>query len=45
MKRIESRLNAASAEFRANAEHNRRLAAELKEKQRAARCDRPPRDL
>lgn len=45
MKRIESRLNTASAEFRANAAHNRRLAAELKEKQRAARHERPARDL
>lgn len=45
MRRIASRLNTASAEFRANAEHHRRLAAELKDKQRAARFARPQRDL
>ncbi len=45
MRRIESRLNTASAEFRANAEHNQRLAAEFREKQRAVREDRPQRDI
>jgi 3-methylcrotonyl-CoA carboxylase beta subunit len=45
MKRIESKLNTASAAFLANAAHNRRLAEEFKEKQRAARYDRPQRDV
>ena len=45
MKRINSAINTNSAEFQANAEHNRRLAAEFREKQRAARHDRPQRDI
>ncbi|MGH8516727.1 MAG: carboxyl transferase domain-containing protein, partial [Panacagrimonas sp.] len=45
MKRIESRLNTASAEFQANAAHNRRLASEFRERQRMARDDRPQRDI
>jgi ribosomal protein L40E len=45
MKRIESRLNTASAEFQANAAHNGRLAAAFREKQRAVREDRPQRDI
>ena len=45
MKRIESRLNTASADFLANAAHNHALAAAFKEKQRAAREDRPQRDI
>ncbi len=45
MKRIESQLNTASTEFRANAEHNRRVAEDFREKQRAARHDRPQRDI
>ena len=45
MKRIESKLNTASAEFQANARHNRGLAEQFKEKQRAARHDRPARDI
>ncbi|HEY3700006.1 MAG TPA: carboxyl transferase domain-containing protein, partial [Spongiibacteraceae bacterium] len=45
MKRIESQLNTNSAEFQANAEHNRKLAAEFKEKQQKARSARPQRDL
>ncbi|AXQ28692.1 methylcrotonoyl-CoA carboxylase [Solimonas sp. K1W22B-7] len=45
MKRIESKLNTASAEFQANAAHNRKLAGEFKEKQRAVRHDRPQRDI
>jgi len=45
MKRIESRLNTRSAEFQANAAHNRKLAEELREKQRVARFERPERDL
>jgi 3-methylcrotonyl-CoA carboxylase beta subunit len=45
MKRIESQLNTSSAEFQANAEHNRRLAEEFKEKQDKVRFDRPQRDI
>ncbi len=45
MKRINSAINTNSADFQANAEHNRRLAAEFREKQRAARHDRPQRDI
>jgi len=45
MNRIESRLNTQSAEFQANAEHNRRLAAEFREKQERARHARPQRDV
>ena len=45
MKRIESNLNTGSADFQANAEHNRRLAAEFKEKQRKVRFERPQRDI
>ncbi|MGH8529301.1 MAG: methylcrotonoyl-CoA carboxylase, partial [Nevskiales bacterium] len=45
MKRIESKLNPASAEFQANAAHNRRLAEEFREKQRKVRFDRPERDV
>jgi 3-methylcrotonyl-CoA carboxylase beta subunit len=45
MKRIESRLNTASAEFQANAEHNRRLAAEFRDKQENVRHARPQRDI
>jgi 3-methylcrotonyl-CoA carboxylase beta subunit len=45
MKRIESRLNTTSAEFLANADHNRRLAEVFREKQQRARHDRPQRDI
>ena len=45
MKRIESKLNARSAEFQANAAHNRQLAEALREQQRRARFERPARDL
>jgi 3-methylcrotonyl-CoA carboxylase beta subunit len=45
MKRIESSLNRASTDFQANADHNRRLVEEFKEKQRAVREDRPERDV
>lgn len=40
MKRIVSTLNTRSEEFRANYEHNRELARQFKEQQRAARQDR-----
>src|SRR3954471_20603198 len=45
MRRIESRLDTRSDEFRLNAAHNRGLAATLRERQHAARRDRPARDL
>ncbi len=45
MKRIESKLNTASADFRANAAYNRNLADEFREKQRKTRHDRPQRDI
>ena len=45
MRRIESRINPASAEFQANAAHHRALAAAFRERQRAARDDRPARDI
>jgi len=38
VKRIESKLNTASADFQANAEHNRRLAEAFKEKQDKVRA-------
>jgi 3-methylcrotonyl-CoA carboxylase beta subunit len=45
MKRIESRLNTASAEFLANAAHNRRLVEVFRENQQRARYERPQRDI
>src|ERR1700736_48881 len=45
MKRIKSQLNAFSGEFLANAEYNRRLAVEFRERQQRARHDRPQRDI
>jgi 3-methylcrotonyl-CoA carboxylase beta subunit len=45
VKRIESNLNTNSADFQANAEHNRCIAAEFKEKQRKVRYERPQRDI
>lgn len=45
MRRIESRIDVGSEEFRINRAHNRRLADTLKERQRAARRKRPARDL
>ncbi|MBA4286747.1 MAG: methylcrotonoyl-CoA carboxylase [Xanthomonadaceae bacterium] len=45
MKRIESRLNPASAAFQANAAHNRALVAAFHEQQRLAREQRPQRDI
>ncbi len=45
MRRIVSRLNTSDATFRAFDAHNRRLVSELREKQQAARYDRPQRDL
>lgn len=45
LRRIASRLDTASAEFRANAAHHRALSAELHARQNAARHDRPRRDI
>ena len=45
MRRIRSAVSPASAEFRHRDEHNRRMVATFREKQRAARHDRPQRDL
>ena len=45
MRRIESRLDTRADEFRANAAHNRALAAALKQRQAAARRERPARDI
>jgi 3-methylcrotonyl-CoA carboxylase beta subunit len=45
MQRIVSLTDTRAEEFRANDAHNRRLAAELKERQQVARFSRPDRDL
>jgi 3-methylcrotonyl-CoA carboxylase beta subunit len=45
MRRIESRIDTRSAEFRANDAANRRIAAEFREMQQRVRRDRPARDL
>ncbi|MEI5664252.1 carboxyl transferase domain-containing protein [Bosea sp. CCNWLW174] len=45
MSRLQSSINTASADFRRNEAHNRRLVAEFKAKQEAARHSRPQRDL
>ena len=45
MRRIESRIDIASEEFRLNRAHNRGLADTLRERQQAARRERPARDL
>ncbi len=45
MRRIETRIRPGADEFRANHAHNRALAAELKQRQQAARRTRPARDL
>ena len=45
MRKIVSRINTSSAEFRQYAAHNRALVAEFRAKQQAARHDRPARDL
>jgi hypothetical protein len=41
MRRIESQLDVNSEAFRLNREHNQRLAAELRERERRARYERP----
>ena len=45
MRKIQSTVNASSAEFRRNFAHNRKLVAEFRERQEAARHVRPARDL
>jgi 3-methylcrotonyl-CoA carboxylase beta subunit len=45
MRQIQSAIRTNSSEFRDNFAHNRGLAALLNERQRAARDDRPKRDL
>src|SRR5271169_3893970 len=45
MRRIESKIDIASEEFRLNRAHNRGLADTLKARQRATRRERPARDL
>ena len=45
MRRIRSNIDPQSTGFRAFESHNRRLAAELHERQRKARFDRPQRDV
>jgi len=43
--RLESKINTSAADFQANAAHNRALVAAFREQQRAAREDRPQRDV
>ncbi|MGH8456266.1 MAG: acyl-CoA carboxylase subunit beta, partial [Stenotrophobium sp.] len=45
MKRIESKINTSSAEFQANAAHNRKVIEEFRELQRKVRDVRPQRDI
>src|SRR6476660_712044 len=45
MRRIESKIDTSSDEFRLNWKHNRGLADTLKERHRAVRRERPARDL
>ncbi len=45
MNRLESKINTSAADFQANAAHNRALVAAFREQQRAAREDRPQRDV
>ena len=45
MKRIESRLNTNSADFKVNREHNQRLAENLHRLQDEVRHNRPARDI
>src|SRR5438309_592124 len=45
MRKIQSFLSTSSPEFRANDAYNRRLAREFRERQEAARSERPHRDL
>ncbi len=45
MARLTSNIQTGSAEFRRHYAHNQRLVAELRERQRAARHDRPSKDV
>lgn len=45
MRKIQSMLSTSSAEFRAYEAHNRRIIAEFRERQEAARHQRPQRDI
>ncbi|HEY1075530.1 MAG TPA: carboxyl transferase domain-containing protein, partial [Fontimonas sp.] len=45
MKRIETKLNTASADFQANFAHNRQVAEAFREKQDKVRHQRPQRDI
>ena len=45
MRRIRSSIDTHAAEYRANLAHNRRLVDEFRQKQHAARFERPQRDL
>ncbi|MES2490762.1 MAG: carboxyl transferase domain-containing protein [Pseudomonadota bacterium] len=45
MKRIESKINTSSADFQANAAHNRKVIEDFRELQRKVRDDRPQRDI
>lgn len=45
MRRIRSSLDPSSSEYRAYERHNRRLSEELQARQRAARFERPQRDV
>lgn len=45
MRRFESKIDVHASEFRQNEAHNRRLAEELKARQRRVRMERPKRDL
>jgi 3-methylcrotonyl-CoA carboxylase beta subunit len=45
MRRIQSTVSTSSAEFRRNAAHNRQMVATFRQKQEAARANRPQRDL
>src|SRR5271169_7227485 len=45
MRRIDTRIDASSEEFRRNRVHNHAIAAALKQRQQAARRERPARDL
>ncbi|WP_158969985.1 acyl-CoA carboxylase subunit beta [Chachezhania sediminis] len=45
MRRLQSKINTGAADFRANMAHNRRVVAEFRAKQEAARHLRPQRDM
>ena len=45
MKRIESKINTSSADFQANAAHNKKVIEDFRELQRKVRDERPQRDI